>query len=74
MADHLVLEERMRSNSDATSGWQEGKGRDLARQFLARRDSTPTHRKSASSKAFKLGEESDSEDDGGDPAMRRLVS
>lgn len=74
MADHLVLEERLRSNPENTSVWQEGTGRDLARQFLSRQDSTPTHRKSASSKAFKVGEESDSEDDGGDPARRRLVS
>ena len=74
MADHLVLEERLRANPDA-SVWQDGTGREMARQFMApRRESTPTHRKSASSKQFKLGEESDSEDDGGDPARRRLVS
>ncbi|EAU92588.2 hypothetical protein CC1G_06599 [Coprinopsis cinerea okayama7 len=72
MVHHLGLEERMRAEyeeSGQDSGWQEGKGREVARQLLSNSGGVTSN-----SYSYKVGEASDSEDDDiGDPARRRLV-
>lgn len=83
MAHHLHLEERIRSEMDHTDNslaWQEGRGKEMARQLLhptaGDGPSAPSHERRDSGKAYTIGDDwdDDDDDDEKDESRRRLIT